>query len=621
MDKTAIDQHFKGDYTPFYSKFLTGTKAIGRGEFSAVCPFHEDTEPSLNFNGKTGQYFCHGCQAKGNIFHFYAKIHGLDIVSDFPAVVEGIARDFSLSPEKPRERKIAQIYSYTDSAGKLLFQVCRFDPKTFRQRRPDGNGGYVWNLKGVQPVLYRLPEVIEADEVLIVEGEKDTDNLAKLGFTATTAPMGAGKWKDEYSSCLKGKNVVLIPDNDPEGKKHMQMAVQSLKGVAASIRILDLPDMPLKGDVSDFISKCGDGVEVTERLSKLIEGAPEYEQTNDKLYSFMNVRTWLESEPERPQQIFKNLFDAGDKVALIGGSKYKKTFLLDQMLLCLASGKPFLGWETDRPGNVVLIQFEIQPYHKHRRMKYLTRGLGIKPDDLGDRFNVLNARGLGLTGVDGLEKLTPDIMRYEPEVIVIDPLYKIATGVENNAEDAKIVLNSFDVIAEKTKAAIIFAHHDPKGSPGDRDIRDRGAGSNVLSRDYDACFTMTSHVSEENVYVLETLLRNYRPQDPLVIEWTESENGGLCFITRTDLAPEKKTSRSPITKAVISTYYPVAESILETEEVELATFKAAFKNKTSLSDNRIREFITWATAGGAPHLETREERGPGKHKKWVRISQ
>jgi len=150
------------------------------------------------------------------------------------------------------------------------------EPKTFRQRHRNGSGKWTWNLKGIRRVLYNLPAVMKADEVFIVEGEKDSDNLAALGFLATTSPMGAKKWRDEYNEALKGKSVVLIPDNDNEGREHMTRVAQSLNGAAESLKWLELPNLPSKGDVSDWLAKFNDPDDAGEELSKLIEGAKSY---------------------------------------------------------------------------------------------------------------------------------------------------------------------------------------------------------------------------------------------------------------------------------------------------------------------------------------------------------
>lgn len=135
--KEIIQNHFHGNYNLFYSKYLPSTKRIGGQEYRAICPFHQDTKPSFNFNNETGTYFCHGCGKKGSIFHFYARTHSLDDRKDFPKILEGITSDFGIPHEK-LERKLVKTYDYTDAEGNLIFQACRFEPKDFAQRRPNG---------------------------------------------------------------------------------------------------------------------------------------------------------------------------------------------------------------------------------------------------------------------------------------------------------------------------------------------------------------------------------------------------------------------------------------------------------------------------------------------------
>src|SRR5207249_4181617 len=156
--------------------------------------------------------------------------------------------------------KINATYDYVDDRGALLFQVVRFLPKNFKQRRPDGNGNWIWNLKDVRRVLYRLPVLLAADRIqtiYIVEGEKDAQRLLDLGLVATTNPGGAGKWRPEFNEPLRGRHVVISPDNDDAGRAHAQTVASSLHQVAASIKILVLPDLSPKGDISDWLDAGG----------------------------------------------------------------------------------------------------------------------------------------------------------------------------------------------------------------------------------------------------------------------------------------------------------------------------------------------------------------------------
>jgi hypothetical protein len=156
-------------------------------------------------------------------------------------------------------KTIVATYSYQLENGDEHFQVVRYFPKDFRNRRSDGKGGWLWKLPLMHRHLpYRLPELLEAiatngHVVFIVEGEKDVDNLAKLGIVATCNAGGAGNWKLEHSEYLKDADVVVIPDNDDKGREHAQNVATSLNGIAKRVRMLALPDLAPKEDVSDWI--------------------------------------------------------------------------------------------------------------------------------------------------------------------------------------------------------------------------------------------------------------------------------------------------------------------------------------------------------------------------------
>jgi hypothetical protein len=177
---------------------------------------------------------------------------------------------------KPKLGPIVATYDYYDDEGRLLYQVTRHSPKDFRQRRPNGKGGWVWNLAGVTRVPYRLKELLAASPnewVFIPEGEKDCDHLAELGLLATTNPQGAGKWAklDDAAvrRALSGRKVAILPDNDDAGWQHAKAVAWRLKDVAAEVRIVELPDLPDKGDVSDWLLAGGNA----DQLIELVEAA------------------------------------------------------------------------------------------------------------------------------------------------------------------------------------------------------------------------------------------------------------------------------------------------------------------------------------------------------------
>jgi hypothetical protein len=234
-------------------------KGIREGAYwKARCPAHDDNVASLSISeGDSGKVLvtCHaGCSQD-------ALIGALRNKGLWPQRVSNGARQRTA---KKRTGRAVAVYDYTDAMGNLIFQTVRYDPKDFRQRQPDGKGGHIWSLKGVQPVPYRLPDLIEAianrRTVAVVEGEKDVDNLAKIGITATCNHGGAGKnkWKPAiHGAPLKGANVIVIPDNDSPGRAHAAWIAQSLKSWADKVRVFEPPGLPPGGDISDWLANGG----------------------------------------------------------------------------------------------------------------------------------------------------------------------------------------------------------------------------------------------------------------------------------------------------------------------------------------------------------------------------
>jgi hypothetical protein len=179
------------------------------------------------------------------------------------------------SASAPRQRRTeVASYDYVDESDKLLYQVVRYVPKGFSQRQPDGKTGWIWGLGNTRRVLYRLPGIIEAvalgRTVFVVEGEKAADALATQGLPATCSPGGAGKWRHEYAQCLKGADVVILPDNDEPGRQHGEQVARSLRGHAASVKVVELPGLPKGGDPFDWIAAGG----TIGQLQELAEAAP-----------------------------------------------------------------------------------------------------------------------------------------------------------------------------------------------------------------------------------------------------------------------------------------------------------------------------------------------------------
>ena len=221
-------------------------RRVGMG-WMARCPVHRDRNPSLSINERSGVVLvhCHAGCPQGQV------------------VDQLRARGLWESPNN-YDPRITDVYDYTDERGALLYQVVRYIPKSFKQRRPDGAGGFIWR-KHNRQVLYRLPEVIDAPIVFLVEGEKDVETLRSHGFVATTNAGGSNaKWLDGYTKALVGQEVIIIPDNDQPGWNRALGIADALLGVATRIRLLPLP-APHK-DISDWFTAGHSECELIEML-------------------------------------------------------------------------------------------------------------------------------------------------------------------------------------------------------------------------------------------------------------------------------------------------------------------------------------------------------------------
>ena len=242
---------------------VTGYRPVKAGDgYKARCPCHEDRNPSLSvkMNGRLLLHCFAGCS------------------------YDRIVAALGLTPELPaKRRELVATYRYRDAAGVEVRQKVRYAPKDFRIRHQDPAGQWVYKAGPGPAVLYRLPElrqaIAEGATVFVVEGEKDCDRLAAGGLAATTNIEGAAqfdqkpKWRAAYTAQLAGAaRVVLLPDHDEPGQAHMQAIAQALQGQVGEARLLELPGLPAKGDVSDWLNQ---GHTVAELLA-LAAAAPVF---------------------------------------------------------------------------------------------------------------------------------------------------------------------------------------------------------------------------------------------------------------------------------------------------------------------------------------------------------
>lgn len=292
------------ELSDFLARLRVKSGPNGKGEYLCRCPAHDDRTASLCVReGDKGILL--KCQA-GCSTEDVLRSMGLTLKDLFTASVGG-KQVHTAKPAKPVAAvkqygsyeeaygylgKFVCAYQYQNADGKPLFEVARIDTsegdkhdKTFRQHRLVG-AGWTFPLEtgvpdALKDTLYRLPDVKKAiadgSPVYVVEGEKDADNMAKLGYTATTNAMGAEKWRKAHSEHLRGADVYIIPDNDEPGQRHAEKVGAMLLGTAKSVRVLNIAsacaELPKKGDVTDLFRLMGktNGIAAIKQLSESTE--------------------------------------------------------------------------------------------------------------------------------------------------------------------------------------------------------------------------------------------------------------------------------------------------------------------------------------------------------------
>jgi predicted transcriptional regulator len=364
---------------------------------------------------------------------------------------------------------ISEYYDYISQYGEIVFRVVRYDlgdgEKTFRQWRPDGQGGWIKNLDGVTPILYRLPELLTApkDELIfIVEGEKDVNTLFELGAIATCNPMGAKKWKAEYSQYLKGRHIIIIPDNDKDGRDHKDIIIEQTLLLAASIRVVNLPGAKEKGDITDWLN---DG-HTTDELSALIEQAEVMEKPKPDMFPMLTIEE-LAALP-KPTWLVEPVLVRGYLTCIFGPTQTAKSFLALHYALTVAEMGLKVVYVIAENANGYSARIDAwMKYHNKRPNPNI-------------RFIPMPIRMLAMDQVMKLELSIDYTMSDEPPALIIfDTLSRCFNGGnENETQDMQTFVNACDQIRRKYNSTVLVVHHTSRAGGAPR-------GSIVLPDDFD----------------------------------------------------------------------------------------------------------------------------------------
>lgn len=405
------------------------------------------------------------------------------------------------APRQPAGRVVDEyIYRLADRTPHLRVQRTR--DKTFWQTHWTGSE---W-AKGKPPgdvVPYRLPELLGAihDTVFIVEGEKDANRLARHGFIATTAPGGAGKWRPELTQWFRGKDVLILADNDEPGRRHAIQVAESLFGVAAGVRIVDLPGLPAKGDVSDWLDAGGDPAGLVDlcravppHSEKPAEGGPENlaapctatpHAKALRLDFFGDI-----AEVQKPKgALIKGVLYAGERSAWIAPPKGGKSALLTSVCFAVASGRDWRGYRVTERGGVLYLAYERSGDLKRQLAAYKARYA------IADLPIAIAGTTLNLMDAQCVEVITATMQTMEQRtgvpvrLIVIDTFAKAISaggGDENLPKGQGKLLVNLERITAATGAHIAIIGHTGKDET--RGMR----GANAVLGDVDVMVEITT---------------------------------------------------------------------------------------------------------------------------------
>jgi hypothetical protein len=439
------------------------------GNYKARCPVHDDNKPSLEIKaGDNGGVLvlCRVCGKDATSAILSAV--GLKMADLAPPNLNGNGHHHHNGNGKPK-KEIEATYDYTDENGRLLFQKIRYRPKSFSLWQPDGNGGKTWNMQGARRVLYKLPRLIAADPeqfVLIVEGEKDVERAEKLGFLATCNFDGAKKWLPEYNEFFRGRNVVIVPDNDTEGRSHQEIVARNLVGTAASVRVLALPGLPDKGDLSDWADAGG----TDEQLGELAEAAPLWRPGQEPAaeakpeaeavhFHRLDIDELLDGD-FRVKFIVDGILVAGQPLLIGGMQKTLKTNILLDAAVSLASQTPMLGkFEVRRSLRVGVMTGESGLGTIQETVSRIMRAKGIDREALRGRLFITEELPQAADARHHAA-LKEFLERDKIEFVAIDPAYLCMPSEENgNLFKQGPVLRMMAETCRQAGAASALCHH------------------------------------------------------------------------------------------------------------------------------------------------------------------
>jgi putative DNA primase/helicase len=521
----------------YFESRLNGQPIAATGrDVSVRCPFHDDRQASVSLHVDRGVWNCHAGCGSGGILEFEKRFSNCDTTTAWANIgnICGV-KNQNLFQQRPDAT-----YAYVDEDSTLLFEKLRFPGKKFVQRAKDASGKWIYKLDGMRKVLYRLPEVVRASEVVICEGEKDADRVSALKLSghpdaplsriaATTNFDGAGKWRAEYSSYLTGKHVVIFPDNDAPGKNHARQVAASVSVYAMDVRIVELPGLPEHGDVSDFLE-----LHSADELLKVIQKTPRWKPEKGSL--LVDAPNFLSTLSPEIDWLVEGLIQRGANGFICAPPKVGKSWLAVDLALSLAMGLPWVGFEVRRPAKVALVSREDNPGLTRWRMDRLLTGKNRTMEDLKGRLYVNSREQSPSFRLDQSELFTPmiaELKAVQPEFVILDVFNVLHGADENDNTEMRRVLEELNRMQREIGSAICVIHHFNKTAEGSLTQRLRGAGAIAGWAEW----LIGVEAADEHIRKLQFELKAAQPPEPFCYRISGEEFDNWKRIERADWVP------------------------------------------------------------------------------------
>lgn len=335
--------------------------------------------------------------------------------------------------------------------------------------------------------LYRLPELLNATEVWVFEGEKAAEAAAALGIVTTTSSGGAGAVPKTDWSSLEGKSVFIVPDNDDAGETFVEKVIEVLRRQAPNARIEvkrlieDWSEIPVKGDIFEWLEHFRDNSAeaLLNRLRAIPNRIDEFRcQTRDddedsieepRKRTFEGksiIQLWPLAETP-VDWLVEDIIACNQPTIFGAKQKSLKTTLLVDLAVSLASGLPWLDkFRVPRRRRVLFLNGESSERAAAKKIKRAMLARNLRPEDLDGWLRIEAIDFPSLPHQWDCLEIKKTVEKYEMDVIILDPLYMALQGVNtSNLTEVGPAMRNF--MAHCRPAELICAHHVKKSASYD----------------------------------------------------------------------------------------------------------------------------------------------------------